>query len=193
MKKITTVLFLILFAAVAVSAQEFKKFRVGLGGGYAMASGTGAKGGILFYLEPAYRVTDQIMVGLRLEGAAMIRGYAEDVTTSSVSASVSGAQGLFGQYYFNNNGFRPFVGLGLGLNKIATAAAAFNGEAYAAIDESKFGFFPRVGFDAGHFTLSLDYNLIGASTLQGSNGGELKTKNNYIGIRFGGFFGGGRK
>jgi hypothetical protein len=44
-----------------------------------------------------------------------------------------------------------------------------------------------------HFTLSLDLNLIGASTLEGSNGGELKTKNNYIGIRFGGFFGGGRK
>jgi hypothetical protein len=193
MKKFTSVLCVLLFAAVAVNAQEFKKFRVGLGGGYANASGTGAKGGILIYFEPAYRLSDQILVGLRFEGAAMIRGYAEDVSTSSVSASLSGAQGVFGQYYFSNNTFRPFVGLGLGLNKIATAAADFEGEAFAALDESKFGFFPRIGFDVSHFTLSLDLNLIGASTLEGSNGGELKTKNNYIGIRFGGFFGGGRK
>ena len=193
MKKITIVLCFFLLAAVAVNAQEFKKFRVGIGGGYASASGTGAKGGILIYCEPAYRVMDQLLVGVRFEAAAMIRGYEESVETSSISASLSGAQGVFGQYYFSNNTFRPFVGLGLGLNKIATAAASFEGEAYAALDESKFGFFPRIGFDVSHFTLSIDYNMIGPSTLEGSSGGELKTKNNYIGIRFGGFFGGGRK
>jgi outer membrane protein W len=192
MKKISIVIMFVAVTAFAAQAQEFKKFKVGVGGGYAVTSGTGAKGGVLLYLEPAYRIQDQLLVGLRLEAAGMVRGYAENVETASISASFSGSQGIFGQYYFSNNTFRPFVGLGLGLNKIATAAANFEGEAFAALNESKFGFFPRVGFDAGHFTLSLDYNLIGASTLQGTSGGELKTKNNYIGIRFGGFFGGGR-
>lgn len=178
--------------AFAAKAQEFKQFRVGLGGGYAMTSGTGAKPGVLLYLEPAYRVQDQLLVGLRIEAAAVVRGYDANVETGSVSASLSGSHGLFGQYYFSNETFRPFLGLGLGLNKIATAAANLNGEAFAGISETKLGFFPRVGFDAGHFTLSIDYNLIGASTLTGSSGTELKTKNNYVGIRFGGFIGGGR-
>lgn len=192
MKRISTILMLVAVTAFAAQAQEFKKFKVGVGAGYALASGTGAKGGALVYLEPAYRVQDQLLVGLRLEWAAMVRGYAEDVTTGSVSASFSGSQGLFGQYYLSNAGFRPFVGFGIGMNKITTAAASFEAETFVGVQESKVGFFPRVGFDAGHFTLSLDYNIIGASTLEGSAGGELKTKNNYIGIRFGGFFGGGR-
>lgn len=193
MKRIFTVVALIAVTAFASQAQEFKKFRVGLGTGYAMTSGKGAKAGVLLYFEPAYRVQDQILVGLRFEAAAVVRGYADDVETGSVSASLSGSQGLFGQYYLSNNTFRPFVGLGFGLNKIATAAADMNGEAFAGINESKFGFFPRVGFDAGHFTMSIDVNLIGASTLTGTSGTELKTKNNYIGIRLGGFIGGGRK
>lgn len=193
MKRISTVLLLVTVTAFAAQAQEFKKFKVGVGGGYAVTSGTGAKGGVLLYLEPAYRIQDQLLVGLRLEAAGMVRGYAEAVETASISASFSGSQGIFGQYYFGNETFRPFVGFGLGLNKVTTAAANFNGEAFVGVQESKLGFFPRVGFDAGHFTLSIDYNLVGASTLTGTSGGELKTKNNYIGIRFGGFFGGGRK
>lgn len=192
MKRILTVIMLVAAVAFTAQAQEFKKFRVGVGTGYAMASGTGAKAGVLLYLEPAYRVQDQILVGLRFEAAAVVRGYDANVETGSISASLSGSQGVFGQYYLSNNTFRPFVGLGLGLNKIVSGAASMDGEAFAGIDESKFGFFPRVGFDAGHFTLSLDFNLIGASTLTGTSGTELKTKNNYIGIRFGGFFGGGR-
>jgi hypothetical protein len=193
MKKISTILVLVAIVAFAANGQEFKKFRVGIGAGYAATSGKGAKAGALLYFEPAYRVQDQILVGIRFEAAAVVRGYAESVETGSVSASFGGAEGVFGQYYFNNNTFRPFLGLGLGLNKIATAAATMNGEAFAGIDESKFGFFPRVGFDAGHFTLSIDFNLVGASTLTGTSGTELKTKNNYVGVRFGGFFGGGKK
>ena len=193
MKRILTVVVLVAITAFAAKAQEFKKFKVGLGAGYAMTSGEGAKAGVLLYLEPAYRIQDQILVGLRWEAAAVVRGYDATVEAETASASLSGSTGLFGQYYFSNNTFRPFVGFGVGTNKIATAAASFEGEAFAGISESKIGFFPRVGFDAGHFTLSLDYNIIGASTLTGTSGTELKTKNNYIGIRFGGFIGGGRK
>jgi hypothetical protein len=59
-------------------AREFKSFKVGVGGGYAVPStGEGAGGGILLYLEPAYRATDQVLVGLRLEGALMVRGVSK--------------------------------------------------------------------------------------------------------------------
>ena len=43
MKKISTVLLLIAITAAGAVAQEYKAFRVGLGLGYANASGKGAK------------------------------------------------------------------------------------------------------------------------------------------------------
>ncbi len=177
--------------SVAANAQEFKKFRVGLGAGYAIPGGSGAKGGLLWTLEPSYRVNDQLAVGLRIEGAVLVRGFSEDIS-DDVDLDIAGISSytLTGQYYFNNNSFRPFVGAGLGMFSLAAVKAEVDGEGTltAAASETKFGFFPRVGFDAGHFTLALEYNLIPATEV-----GEAEIKNSYIGIRIGGFFGGGRK
>jgi outer membrane protein W len=194
---------LLLFACLAFSAtnaqdQEFKKFRVGLGGGYAVPGGKGAKGGILLYLEPGYRITDQILVAARFEFAAMLRGYEQDVNTGSASASFSGSNSLFGQYFLMNENFRPFVGLGVGMFNVSTISVTADNsgsaDVYEGIDETKIGVIPRIGFDFRHFTLSLDFNLVGSSTVKSSNSAnELTTKNGYVGIRFGGFFGGGRK
>ncbi len=188
MKRISTVLLLMIVTAAAAIAQEYKSFRVGTGLGYAMASGKGAKGGVLFYLEPGYRVNDQILANLRMEGAVVGRGYVnESTSTASVSVAALGSYTLNGQYYFNNNNFRPFAGLGFGLYSLAAAsvtAGTTGGSSTAVAAANKIGFYPRVGFDAGHFTLSLDYNLVPETS---------GIKNSYIGIRFGGFFGGGRK
>jgi hypothetical protein len=196
-KKITLMLVLLL-STVVLKAQEFKKFKFGVGGGYAIPGGEGAKGGVLLYLEPAYRLQDQILVGARFEFAGMVRGFEEDVNTGSASVSFSGSNSLFGQYYFSNNTFRPFIGAGIGMFNVATIAASVdNGgtpDYYEAVDETKFGFFPRVGFDVSHFTVSLDINLVGKSTIKSTtSSNELTSKNGYIGIRVGGFFGGGRK
>jgi outer membrane protein W len=191
MKKISTVLCLvIMMSAVAVQAQEYKKFRVGVGAGYAMPSGKGAKGGVLFYAEPGYRINDQIIANLRMEFAAMARGFSEDVGSAEFDVSTSGSYTLNGQYYFSNASFRPFVGVGFGMYSIKAAGFSSGGSSVVVgSDESKFGFYPRIGFDAGHFTLSLDYNLVGATKVEGLDG---EFKNSYIGIRFGGFFGGGK-
>ena len=183
--------------SVAANAQEYKKFKVGLGAGYAVPSGKGAKGGVLAYLEPSYKLQDQIQLGLRLEWAALVGGFSEDLG-SSVTLKVSSTTSytLNGQYYFNNNGFRPFVGAGFGMYAIKGAdLTVSSGDpdgsgTFTMDDETKFGFYPRIGFDAGHFTLSLDYNIVSATTSEGS---DIKMKNSYIGIRFGGFFGGGKR
>ena len=195
MKKIFTILMFCFLAAVAVQAQDYKKFRVGVGGGYASASGEGAKGGVLFYLEPGYRVTDDLIVGLRMEWALMARGYSESLGSDDVDFDIALASSytVNGQYYFKKGGFRPFVGLGLGIYKYS--AVEYDGDDNESVeltgsDGSKFGFYPRVGFDAGHFTLSIDYNIVGATKVDGIDG---DFKNSYLGIRFGGFFGGGAK
>jgi hypothetical protein len=55
---------------------------------------------------------------------------------------------------------------------------------------SKLGFYVRIGFDFSHFTLALEYNLIHSSTIEFSNS---TVSNNYIGVRIGVFFFGGKR
>ena len=154
-------------------AREFKPFKVGIGIGYAVpGAGEGAGGGFLAYLEPAYRATDQVAVGLRLEGAFMVRGV-EGVNDQDVKGDASSvaSYSLNSQYYFNNSNVRPFVGAGLGL--FSLAAAKFNtasGNDPGLNDvgaETRFGFYPRIGLDAGHFNLVLDYNVIPPTDVPG--------------------------
>jgi hypothetical protein len=187
MKKFTSVLCFLLFAAVAVNAQEFKKFRLATGLGYAMAGGEGSSGGILYAIEPGYRVNDAICASLRIEGAVVVRGLSESVSSYDASAAAIGSYTVNGIYYLSNNNFRPYVGVGFGLFNLAAVTSGTSGAGVAA--ESKFGFYPRIGFDFNHFNVNIDYNLIGNTTFEGS---DLEMKNSYIGIRIGGYFFGGR-
>jgi hypothetical protein len=189
MKKNSILLLFVLATGIVANAQEFKKFKVGIGAGYAMASGEGASGGVLLTLEPAYRVMDQLSVGLRIESAIITRGLSEDPGNVSFDIAAIGSYTVNGQYYFNNNSFRPFVGAGLGLYSLA-AVKIDGADGDAGEAESKFGFYPRVGFDFGHFTFAIDYNIIPSTKLVNS---DAEFKNSYIGFRIGGFFGGGRK
>src|SRR5688500_12360193 len=57
------------------TGREFKPFKVGVGLGYAVpGKGDGAGGGVLLYVEPAYRASDFVSIGLRLESALIVRG-----------------------------------------------------------------------------------------------------------------------
>ena len=174
-------------------AREYKSFKVGVGIGYAVpGTGEGAGGGFIGYLEPAYRATDQVLVGLRLEGAFMTRAL-EGVANSDVSGEASSLASftLNAQYYFNNNEVRPFVGAGVGLFSMAAVefnTAAGTPEADEIGAETRFGFYPRIGIDAGHFNLTLDYNVVPPTDVPG--GGEVK--NDYLGIRVGVSIGGGK-
>lgn len=173
--------------------REFRPFKVGIGIGYGVpGAGEGAGGGFLAYLEPAYRATDQVLVGLRLEGAFLVRGV-EGVRDRDVSGDASSiaSYSLNTQYYFNNENVRPFVGAGVGLFTLAATefnTAANDPNANEVGAETRFGFYPRIGVDAGHFNLTLDYNFIPPTDVPG--GGEVR--NNYLGIRLGVAIGGGK-
>jgi len=110
-----------------------------------------------------------------------------------------GSYTINGQYYFSNNTFRPFVGVGLGMFTTAAASADISGLGSVSISASTtlFGFYPRVGFDLGHFNFSIDYNILPAQSTQvdlGAFGIQTQTTNyTYIGIRLGASIGGGKK
>ncbi|MFN8244845.1 MAG: OmpW family outer membrane protein [Ferruginibacter sp.] len=183
MRKIPGLLCLVLFTATAFAQndetakkQVFKKFKVDVSLGYAKPESSETDGGVLFAIEPKYAIIDQIAVGLRMEAAvtAKIDNVGDD---SKAKANVSYL--LTGDYYFNNNKFRPFGGLGAGLFTFASVDTNTASAADVPID-SKFGFMARAGFEYGHLRLGLEYNFV-------------SDKAGYFGIKLGACIGGGRK
>lgn len=190
MKKIILSLLVIMFAMNVsfAQSQEFKNFRVDAGLLYAMPGGDALDAGVGYYLNPKFYITDNILLGAKVEGAVM--GSADE-DSFDVSAVVSYAATF--DYYFNTNSFRPFVGADAGIYALGSVeydSMDLGGTNTLEMDDfdlgSKFGLAPKVGFSYGHFDLALQYNLIF---------GQEKDYDeyNYMSIKVGFHFGGGKK
>lgn len=184
-------LFLLAILAVSINfanAQDYKPFQLYIGVGYTVPQGGG---GVLFDIEPAYRINDQIAVGFRWESAAMARVVGEQEASISGTSSYT----VNGKYYLGDSNFRPYVGAGLGAFGLASVSVSGAGAGAGA--ETKIGFYPRIGFDWGHFNINIDYNFIPSSEIEGvdSNGdpATFDVANSYLGIRIGAFIFGGKK
>jgi outer membrane protein X len=205
MKKIAFSILLlsgVVFAKAQIES-PFKPFKVDASLGYAMPGGTGAKGGVLFALEPKYEVIPNLSVGLRMEIAVMVRGQIENTSSSStakVDAKAAGSYLLTGDYYFTQTKVRPFGGLGLGIYKLAAASATSDGtttSTASASAGSKFGEMVRAGVELSHFRIGLEYNIVPSTKVDMVNSSGVHTtasaKNGYLGIKAGFVIGGGRK
>lgn len=160
---------------------SYKAFKVDVDFGYAIPqSGTGTKAGVTFTIEPHYRLSDDFAVGLRLEGAAL--GYKTGIgTNDDVKVSLLTSYCATGEYYLASGGFRPFIGAGAGLfTQQSINVNSGSGNSYSTPSSSKFGFFPRLGFETGHLRLSGAYNILGNNA-------------NYVAFTIGFFLGGGKK
>lgn len=198
MKK--TILVLALVSSLAFKSQaqdELKPFKVDVSVGYAIPGGKGAKGGVLFVVEPKYAVIPEASLGLRMETAIIARGYGNSQELESVSVKASGSYLVTGDYYFSDNySARPFLGAGVGMFRIATAEVNDNGNS-SGVDVSgwKFGGMIRGGVELSHFRLGLEYNLVSKSSYTGydvnNNPTPMTSKNGYIGIKLGVCIGGG--
>lgn len=112
------------FSAIAQSKSDLKPFKVDLSLGYAIPGGSGAKGGVLFAVEPKYAVVSNISVGLRMEAAVVARfsGYDAEGYPNNASVKAAGSYLATGDYYFSDNySFRPFAGAGAGIFSLAGA------------------------------------------------------------------------
>lgn len=194
MKKITfSILFL---CAVAIANAQFKPFKFDLSTGYAIPSGKGAKGGILFVGEPKYAVIPNLSVGLRFEVAVMARGMADaQGNVAEVDVKAAGSYLATGDYYFTSNTVRPFAGAGAGIFSLASASV--NNTTGSAGAGSKFGGMVRTGVEISHFRIGLEYNIVPSTDVEvyDAASGETttgKAKNSYIGIKIGATIGGGR-
>jgi outer membrane protein X len=184
MKKSLLLLALVGFTAtLKAQSVNYHAFKVDIGLGYAIpseSSGTdGTKAGVTFTIHPHYRLSDDLALGLRIEGAALGDKNETDGDTK-VDISVLTSYCATGEYYLTAQGIRPFVGAGLGFFSQSVSLHSDAGDKLASASNSKFGFFPEAGIEAGHFRLSADYDIIGDN-------------NSYFAIKIGAFFGGGSK
>jgi hypothetical protein len=200
MKSVLAILSCIAVFSFSSSAQDdLKPFKVDVSLGYAIPGGDGAKGGVLFAVEPKYAVIPNLAVGLRMEGAVVARfsGYDDNGNINDASVKASGSYLLTGDYYFKDNySFRPFAGAGLGAFSIATAEVTTTTGAVSG--GTKFGGMLRAGFEAGHFRMGFEYNIVPKTKFDGydENGNPttgLTSNNSYIGIKLGVCIGGGRR
>ncbi len=198
MKKII-LLALITMAFANGYSQEKGKFRVGLDFGYVPASGGG---GGLFSLEPKFNIKDNMNVGLRFGGAAVVRDLVTN-ESDEFTAKVAGIGSFVGtyDYYFHKSGsgssFAPYIGGGVGYFSLANVEVDD-----ADVDENQtldpavsgvIGGLIRGGFEWAGFRMGLEYNFIPDSDIENIDGDKVGTaKNAYLGIHIGFFVGGGK-
>ena len=152
----TSLMLALVVASIAVNAQSksFKPFKVDFATGYAIPGGSGAKGGVLFAIEPKYALNDNIAVGIRFEGAVMARASIDQSgQLSSGDVKASGSYLATGDYYFNTNKLRPFAGIGAGSSTSgyvngAAASARFNGPGNIIVSADLFSYLsiPLLGY-----------------------------------------------
>ncbi len=184
-KRVSILTALLCIFSLSMQAQDgdqiFKKFKVDVSIGYAIpqtSQGTGRNAGVLFVIEPKYAVMDELSLGLRMEGAAMVN---VDDLGETGKAQVNGSYLATGDYYFSNEKFRPFIGAGAGL--FTYANVDIDDDISSANDiptTSNFGFMARGGFEYGHLRLGVEYNFV-------------QDKSGYLGLKLGVVIGGGRK
>jgi hypothetical protein len=164
---------------------SYRPFKFDIDFGYAQpASNSGLNGGFAFCLEPQFRLSNELAIGFRIEGAAM---PLPDDGSGTTTVYAQGSYALTANYYLSNGTFRPFVGVGVGyyLDEVVNS----DDDTYSnSLSDGKFGFFPRIGFEVGHFRLSGTYNIIGDN----QNYDSFNYRN-YATFNIGFFFGGGRK
>ena len=165
----------------------YHAFKVDIDLGYAIpSSGSGGsnsvKAGATFSIEPHYRLSDDFAIGLRLEAAAL--GYASQNSSGGYDNAKISALASYcatADYYLMDGGFRPFVGGGVGFfTQASESGSSGSNGAVVTPASTGAGFFPRVGFETGHFRMSANYNIVGHN-------------NSYLAFTIGAFFGGGKK
>jgi outer membrane protein W len=194
MKKITLAVIAVLVFGFA-NAQKKEGFRVGLELGYVPTSG-GL--GIEFALEPKYNIKDNMNVGLKISGTAIISDVSNNQynIVSGTSQSISSYTATY-DYYFNEPGksFVPYAGGGLGINSIKTVKLVdiSKNDINNIETENKLGILLRGAFEWGKFRMGLEYNILPQSKLYNQSGTQLgNVSSSYFAIDLGFYLGGGK-
>ncbi len=177
----------VLFSTSAFS-QDYRLFRIGLGTG--LTTPKRIIPGFLLYIEPSWRVHNNIALGLRIETMGLPYG----------DIGVMGSYSVNGQYYFSKGAARLFGGIGFGIytpNRGLLASCTCENQPM----ENVFGFYPRLGLDYKHMVIALDYNAVQKvkqrmfhePPVMNQSPEYFNAETSYLSLKIGFFIGGGRK
>ena len=205
MRSLFTSLALLTVLVGSSQAQNLKPFHLYLAVGPSLAlshpiddSECGC--GIVLSAELAYRISDIISVGARLQFGALNRTVKRNIQgdkfLSRDFATVSSLT-YYGKYYFSNASFRPYGGFGTGvywfIEEFTTDRAIYFSDDIGGV---LFGVYPRIGFDWGRFNCNIDVNLIpGIDTeaRERAGRGTATVKNSHLTFTLGFFLFGGKR
>jgi outer membrane protein X len=191
----------LLFAGTAsAQAENYQpvRFNVGLLVPYTPDTGSGGFGGVV---EGKYNLTDQIAIGLRLDGAVQFGG---SVGRDSASIDVGAVAAMLAkaEYFLTDSTVRPFVGFAAGMYTLGGQSVTA-GEGTAGVTQAAgraFGMAPQLGVDLGVVRLAATYNVLldGELVVQevstdGSPPPEVSVSRNYFGFELSFRIGGRRR
>jgi hypothetical protein len=162
MKKSSALLIVLISLGLFAKAQAY----LGVGG---FQHGKGVSGDLTLELSGRATATSNFFFGLRFQLAA---------TPNNGYTSIC----ITGDYYLSRpqNGLRIFAGAGFGgFNELSVTTGTADSDHFFNLNNSNFGFFPRIGIEAGRFRLSGEYDFTGGT-------------DNYAAVNLGFFFGDGR-
>lgn len=112
-------------------------------------------------VEPMFRATEQLSVGLRVDATALFAVGVSDAS-ASVGIGIPVATLLKGEYAFAPAGTGPFVGLATGSYLLTSlGGSGGSGSAAAGFGVGRFfGLAPQLGLDLGGFRIAAAYHLI---------------------------------
>ena len=208
MRSLLTFLALLTVLAGSPQAQDFKPFQLYLAVGPSLAlshpigdSDCGC-GGFFSAAELAYRISDIISVGVRLQYGGTHRTILKNIQGNKLwsqddAFAFVGSLTYYGKYYFSNASFRPYGGFGTGVYWIIETFTTDTGIYFSDdIGGVLFGVYPRIGFDWGRFNCNIDVNLIpgidtGVEVRAGR--GTATVKNSHLTFTLGFFLFGGKR
>jgi outer membrane protein X len=201
--RLTLAALAVLAATPALATSEnFQPIRVDTTFNFVYGAADVREYGIGAAIEPKFNVTDQIAVGLRLEGAALVP-ESVSVGSDNVSMGVRALSAYLAKvdYYFTTTDVRPFVGLGAGYysiggvsQSVGSGGVVQQGEAFTG-----FGVAPQLGVNFGAFRLAGTYHFLTGGdrvVLVQAVGStvpmERTMPTSYFALELGGTFGGKR-
>jgi outer membrane protein X len=203
MRHLIAALVLLAATPALATSESYQPVRVDVTFNLVYGSADVREYGVGAAIEPKFNLTDQLSVGLRLEGAALIP---ESVSVGSGSISMGvralSAYLVKGEYYLTTSDVRPFVGLAAGFYDIASGGQTVGSAGIVQQAEAfrGFGFAPQLGVNFGGFRLAGTYHIITGgdrvvvTQAVGATGLEVRHSmpTSYFALELGGTFGGHR-
>jgi hypothetical protein len=178
-----------LFSAPALAderKQDLLHVDSGFGGSWAYGMNAFGIHGVV---EPKIFILDELAVGLRIDGGAQ---FGLGIDTSGDGTQVEGvlhipvAELVKAEYYLGKDGFRPFVGAGVG-NYTMVLQAFDTGSQIPQVSQGVGNFLgvaPQIGLDFGGVRLAATYNFIlgGEIIVNQAVGDPIEFRRDYLGV-----------